>query len=136
MHSESASEARIIVEGQDADLESLRTWLRREPELRGKVRTVTGPVPTEAMGALAELAVALAATAPIATALARSIPPWLSQRTIGRTADLTVTVTGPDGRKVSLSAKRVADPESLLREVLESPDTPSAPDEAGTENDR
>jgi hypothetical protein len=55
--------------------------------------------------------------------LARSLSVWLVQRR----GDLEVKVTGPDGRQVSVKARRV-DAEQLLRAVLESP-APNAPEE-------
>jgi hypothetical protein len=91
------------------------------------------------MGAPIELVVVLATAAvPVASALARSLSTWLVQRR----SDLTVTVTGPDGRQVSVSSRRVADPEKLLRAVLEPvapepldgptlPETDREPDTAG-----
>jgi hypothetical protein len=91
------------------------------------------------MGAPIELVVVLAtATVPVASALARSLSTWLIQRR----SDLTVTLTGPDGRQVSVSSRRVADPEKLLRTVLDpsaseplgsttSPKTSKEPDTAG-----
>jgi hypothetical protein len=117
-HSETVTAARIAVDGHDRDMESLWDWLRHEPELRGRLRTRSAPTPEEAMGAPIELVVILAtATVPVASALARSISTWLIQRR----SDLTVTVTGPDGRQVSVSSRRVADPEKLLRAVLDPP---------------
>ncbi|MEU4743423.1 hypothetical protein AB0G02_23575 [Actinosynnema sp. NPDC023658] len=38
-----------------------------------------------------------------------------------RRSDVTVTVTAPDGRKVSLNAKRTKDPEKPIRDVLGTP---------------
>lgn len=115
-HSETVAEERIAVDGHDTDTESLWDWLRHEPELRGRLRTRSVPTPDEAMGTPIELVVILAtATVPVASALARSISTWLIQRR----SDLTVTVTGPDGRQVSVSSRRVVDPEKLLRAVLD-----------------
>jgi hypothetical protein len=120
-HPEAMAQARITVEGRDADAESLWDWLRHEPELRGRLRARSASTPAEAMGAPIELVVILAtATVPVASALARSLSTWLVQRR----SDLTVTVTGPDGRQVSVSSRRIADPEKLLRAVLE----PAAPE--------
>lgn len=91
------------------------------------------------MGAPIELVVVLATvTTAVTSALARSLSTWLVQRR----SDLTVTVTGPDGRQVSVSSRRVADPEKLLRAVLEPvapepldgptpPETDREPDTAG-----
>jgi hypothetical protein len=122
VHPEPTTEARIVVEGRDIDTESLWDWLRHEPELRGRLRAASAPTSAEAMGAPMELVVLLATTTvPVAAALARSLSTWLVQRR----SDLTVKVTGPDGRQVALTAKRVADPEKLLREVLEAPVRPA-----------
>jgi hypothetical protein len=118
---ETVPQARITVEGQDTDAESLWDWLRHEPELRGRLRACSASAPVDAMGAPIELVVVLAtATTAVASALARSVSTWLVQRR----SDLTVTVTGPDGRQVSVSGRRVADPEKLLRTVLD----PAAPE--------
>ncbi len=109
------------MDGRDADRESLWDWLRNEPELRGRLQLSAAPTPTpgEAMGAPTDLVVqvsaALAGAGAVWAALARSLSVWLVQRR----SDLTITVTGPEGRKVSVSAKRVADPEQILRSVLE-----------------
>jgi len=113
---ETVPQATITVEGRDVDAESLWDWLRREPELRGRLRARSAPAGHEAMGAPIELVVVLAtATTAMASALARSVSTWLVQRR----SDLTVTVTGLDGRQVSVSSQRVADPEKLLRTVLD-----------------
>lgn len=70
--------------------------------------------------------------------LARSLSTWLGQRH----SDLTITVTGPDGRQISMSSWRIADPEELCarswsRSTPDSldgptpPQTVSEPDTAG-----
>jgi hypothetical protein len=111
-------EARIAVDGRDTDVESLWDWLRHERELRGRL-LVSRAAPSEAaMGAAAELVIEAAASG-VMIALARSLSVWLIQRR----SDITVMVTGPDGRQVSVAARRVADPEQILRGVLE----PAAP---------
>jgi hypothetical protein len=82
------------------------------------------------MGASTDLVVQTAATVAGAgalwAALSRSLSVWLTQRR----SDITVKVIGPDGRQVSLNAKRVADPEKLLRQVLEAP-TPAPTEGTG-----
>jgi Effector Associated Constant Component 1 len=126
-------EVRITVEGQDTDTASLWDWLRHEPELRGRLRASGTPVSEEAMGVPIELVVVLAtATVPVTSALARSLSTWLVQRR----SDLTVTVTGPDGRQVSMSSRRVADPEKLLRMVLEPPEPQPAGESAPSDTSR
>lgn len=110
-------EVRIAVDGLDVDAESLWDWLRNEPELRGRLRTSAAPVPEQAMGASIELVVVLATATPaVASVLARSLSTWLVQRR----SDLTIKITGPDGRQVTMSGRRVADPEKLMRTVLDS----------------
>jgi hypothetical protein len=101
-----------------ADVEALWDWLRNEPELRGRVRLGSAPTPEGVMGSSSEfvvqVATAMAGAGALWAALSRSLSVWLTQRR----SDITVKVTGPDGRHISLDAKRVADPEKLLREVL------------------
>ncbi|TDB87901.1 hypothetical protein E1264_13125 [Actinomadura sp. KC216] len=53
------------------------------------------------------------------TIVARSMSRWLIERERQRRSDVVIKVTGPDGRQVSVSAKRVADAEDLLRMILE-----------------
>lgn len=112
-------QARIAVDGRDADRESLWDWLRHEPELRGRLQLSTAPTPDDAMGAPTDLVIqgsaALAGASAVWAALAKSLSVWLVQRR----SDLTITVTGPDRRSVSVSAKRVANAEQILRSVLE-----------------
>ena len=128
--------ARIAVEGQNRDMESLWEWLRHDTELRGRLRTRSIRPADDAMGAPIELVVVLAtATTAVTSALARSLSTWLVQRR----SDLTVKVTGPDGRQVYVSSRRVADPERLLRTVLdpaepEPIDQPTSPETGGESN--
>jgi len=113
-------EARIAIEGRDADFEALWDWLCHEPELRGRLRVTSAPTPEGTMGAATEIAVqvgvAMAGAGALWAALSRSLIVWLKQRR----SDITVTVkvAGPHAREVSLNAKRVPDPEKLLREIL------------------
>lgn len=64
-------------------------------------------------GVLDVLVVALGSGGAVA-ALASSVSTWLSQPC---RADVTLTVTGQDGRHIELDARRVRDPAVLLREV-------------------
>lgn len=108
-----ASGVRIAVVGDD--LASLREWLSLEDALRGRVRLVDGPAADDEMGVGTELVVVVGAAVPVVSVLARAVTTWLVQRR----SDVTVTVTAPDGRSVSVDAKRVVDPEKLIREVLD-----------------
>jgi hypothetical protein len=101
-----------LASGQDRDLRSLYDWLRNEPELRGRVRLrSTAPV-FEQMGSAVEIVVAIAG--PTIPVLIRVLPVWLQQRR----SDVQITIAGPGGRKASISAKRVLNPESIIRQVL------------------
>ncbi|WP_394620230.1 hypothetical protein JNUCC0626_14335 [Lentzea sp. JNUCC 0626] len=104
---------RIAVDGDELPL--LREWLNAEPELRGRVTAVGGEVAPDEMGVATELVVAAGAAVPLASVLARAVTTWLVQRR----SDVTLTITGPDGKKVTLNAKRVKDAEALIREVME-----------------
>jgi hypothetical protein len=120
-------EARIAIEEGSTDVESLWDWLRQEPEVRGMLRVGSTATSEGAMGATTELVVQAAvavAGASAMTALARSLSVWLVQRR----SDLTLKVTGPGGRQVSVCARRVSDPEQILRAVLESTTPETAAD--------
>jgi hypothetical protein len=111
-------QARISVEGRDVDFESLWDWLRNDPDLRGRLKLSAAAPVSDAMGAstdvLIQAGAAMAGAGAMWVALARSLSVWLVQRR----SDLTITVTGPTGRKVTVAAKRVADAEQMLLTVL------------------
>lgn len=114
-------EARIIVGGSDADVESLWDWLRNEAGLRGSVKSLPVQAPEGTLGVATELVVALVATpaGSAAAVLARALSAWLTERERQQRSDVSIQVTGPDGRQVSVSAKRAPDSERILRLVLE-----------------
>ncbi len=116
-----------------AEAESLWRWLREEPELRGHLsradplphpdrsRSLVVAIATTAAAtagvvaaAGAGPAVVVAATSTVLPVLARVLTTWLRTRR----SDVTITLTGPDGRQVSLDAKKANDAENLLRHVL------------------
>lgn len=101
-----------------AEVESLWDWLRYEPELRGHLRVGHAPAPEGTMGYPVELVLCISAVC--VPALARALSTWLVQRR----SDLVITVTGQDGQRVSVSARRVKEPEKLLRRVLEQQGSP------------
>lgn len=107
------SDLRITVDGRDSDVESLRDWLRSEPQLRRDLRQDDTPAPGGAMGASTELIVGVISSG-AATVLARSLQVWLTQRR----ADVKLNVAGPQGRRIVLDAKRVPDAEHLLNTAL------------------
>lgn len=101
---------------QHEELRSLYQWLSLEDELRGRVSLdQPAPKPGE-MGALTDaLVVALSAGGAV-TVLARSLAVWLQQRH----SDLTIELED-DGatRRVKVDAKRVSNPEEILRSALQ-----------------
>lgn len=107
------ADLHITVDGRDSDVESLRDWLRNEPELRGHLRQGETPSPVGAMGASTELIVGVVSSG-AATALVRSLQVWLAQRR----ADVKLNVAGPQGRQIVLDAKRVPNAEHLLNTAL------------------
>jgi hypothetical protein len=107
------ADVRLAVDGDE--LFSLRDWLSQEDGLRGRVRLVDRPGAADEMGVATELVVMAGAAVPVVSVLARAVTTWLVQRR----SDVTIRVTAPDGRQVSVNAKRIADPEKLIREVLD-----------------
>jgi Effector Associated Constant Component 1 len=109
------ADLHITVDGRDSDVESesLQDWLRAEPEFRGHLRQGEAPGSDGAMGASPELIVEIISSG-VATALVTSLRVWLTQRR----ADVTLKLSGPDGRKVDLNVKRIPDAERLVNTAL------------------
>src|SRR4051812_1292899 len=95
-------QARLSVGGSPNAAPGLGGWLRSERELRGRVSLELAPPSPGMMGVVSELVVTLGSTS-TAAVLASSIQVWLSQRQ----TDLTLSVTGPDGRQASIDARHV-----------------------------
>lgn len=115
VQSQSVSDSLLSISADDGDaLWSLLDWLRQEDILRGRVRTVQTPVRPGEMGALDAALVVALGSGGAGAVLAASVSTWLSQP---RRADVTLTVTAEDGRRIELDARRVRDPAVLLREV-------------------
>jgi hypothetical protein len=118
--------AEIVVDGGPADQSSLREWLSREPDVRSHLADAPRHAGEGTMGTAADLVVQVATAAgatAVWAALARSLSVWLTQRR----SDVSLTVTGADGRKVTINAKRVVDAEKLVRQVLDP--APEAPED-------
>jgi Effector Associated Constant Component 1 len=99
VQSQSVSDPLLSISAEDGDvLRPLLDWLRHEDILRDRVRTAHAPVRPGEMGVgmLDVLAVALGSGG-AGAALATSVSTWLSQP---RRADVTLTVTAKDGRRV------------------------------------
>lgn len=82
----------------------LSRWLRRHPELRGRVTLEPGPEPAAGtMGTAGELVSLLLAPGGMTAALAAAVVAWLQNRR----GTQTVTITLPDGTQVTVSSERV-----------------------------
>ena len=65
------------------------------------------------MGAVVDVIVGVASSS-AATTLAKSLQVWLTQRR----ADVTIRLSGPEGREIVLDAKRIPDAERLVNTAL------------------
>lgn len=108
---------QLSVEGDEPveGLAELSDWLHQESELRGRVSPGDAlPGPGE-LGALSDILMVAVGSGGTLSALAASLKVFLAQP---RRSDVRIVVTAPDGRRVELDAKRVADVEQLLRQTL------------------
>jgi hypothetical protein len=105
-------EVRLRVTGDTAGLEDLQDWLRREPELRGRVRHPPAPVSAGEMGGLSDTLVVALGSGGAISVLLGSVQVWLQRR-----RDVSVEVCDGDGRRVAITAQRPADAVALLREL-------------------
>ncbi|WP_340377277.1 hypothetical protein U5640_20830 [Streptomyces sp. SS7] len=129
-----SSEIQLSLGGQDIDvlndtdqLRSLRTWLMLEDPLRGAVTLPAAAPEPGHMGGVVDVLTVAVGSGGAAAVLARSLTTWLIQR---RT-DVTVTLTGEDGRQVKVDVRRARHPEAVIREVValtEMPDPPGSAD--------
>ncbi|MEV4000846.1 hypothetical protein [Actinomadura sp. NPDC049753] len=108
---------QVVVEGAEAESQALGLcdWLGSEDELRGRVRPRRrAPEPGE-MGASVELLTVALGSGGAVAVLMQSVCTWLTSRG----ADVKVTVSAADGRRIELDIRRAADPAAVLREVAE-----------------
>lgn len=66
------------------------------------------------MGAVSDALIVALSSGGAATVLAHSVPTWLKQQR----SDVTIEIHDPHGREVTVTAKRVADAEAVIRRVL------------------
>lgn len=111
------SELFITVDSADRmeDLRSVLTWLKRDQALLGEVGTQGESPEVGQMGIVTTVVVTLGSGSAI-TALATSLRTWIVQRR----SDLILEIKRADGPSVRIDAKRVADTETLIRQVLSS----------------
>ena len=95
---------QVWVEGTGGDeIRSLRDWLLREEELRGRVRLIETPPRSGELGPVADGLVVALVPGGAASVLAADAIAWIrAQR-----ADVTVTVQQSDGSSVRLEGRRV-----------------------------
>ncbi len=93
----------------------LADWLRREDPLRGHVRLSPGAIDAEQMGAVTDTIAIAVGTGGAGTALARTLVAWISHRT----TDVKLTLTRPEGTKLSIDAQRVDDPQAFIASVTD-----------------
>ncbi|MCA2183940.1 effector-associated constant component EACC1 [Nonomuraea cavernae] len=108
---------QVVVEGAEAapHTVALFNWLGLEDELRGRVRPQRrAPEPGE-MGASVELLTVAVGSGGAMVVLIQSVCTWLTSRR----ADVKVTISAADGRRIEVDIHRAADPMAVLREVAE-----------------
>jgi Effector Associated Constant Component 1 len=102
-----------ITGGTGGELAALGEWLGGEDELRGRVRTVHGPVGETELGAIAELLTVALGAGGAGTVLASSLKTWLVTRRT--TAKITVESAG---RSVTLDIQTVGEVAPFLDQIL------------------
>jgi hypothetical protein len=94
-------------------IRSLLSWLQEEESLVGRCELVGSAPRSGEMGGLVEAISIILGSGGLSIAVARSIVVWLTHRT----SDIEITVSTEDGSTVTLSSKRVRDPEALVKEI-------------------
>jgi hypothetical protein len=113
-----SGDVHVVVSNDNTGVElaSLQDWMRSDPDLRGRVRLTHLAARDEtAMGVPVELVVALGSASTAVVALSRAVTTWIVQRR----SDVSVTVTSPNGRNVTVDAKRIKADHELIRKLLE-----------------
>lgn len=86
-----------------AGTDDLRRWLGGQPDLRGRIRRQTdGPAPGT-MGAAGDAVLAVLEPGGVAAACAGAVVAWVRTRR----GTQTVTITRPDGTRLTLSTTQV-----------------------------
>ena len=102
-----------ITGGTGGELAALGEWLSGEDELRGRIRTVHGPISGTELGSTTELLTVMLGTGGAGTVLASSLKTWLVTRRT--TAKITVESAG---RSVTLDMQNIAEVAPLLKQIL------------------
>ncbi|MFG2401342.1 effector-associated constant component EACC1 [Streptomyces lydicus] len=100
--------------GDGSTMEGLTDWLRREPELRGKVKMHSKPIGEGDLGAAADIAIVAVGSGGAMTVLAQSLKAWLSRP---RRSRLRISLESEQGIRMEVEADHPEDVERLLREL-------------------
>lgn len=104
----------IDCRGNGEVLEELASWLAQESELRGRVTRRNGPPSPGTLGASDLLVVAMESGG-VLSVLAASLKAFLS---LPRRSDISIVLKSKDGTSLEIDAKRVSNPELLIRETF------------------
>ncbi|WP_405986943.1 effector-associated constant component EACC1 [Streptomyces sp. NBC_00872] len=91
---------RAVVSGAAHDL---RRWLAAEDSLRGRIRLADTRPANGAMGAVSDVLVAVLEPGGVAAVFAGGVVAWLQ----ARRGDQTVTLTRPDGTRITIESTQV-----------------------------
>ena len=106
-----------ITGGTGGELAALGEWLGGEDELRGRIRTVHGPIGDTELGSITELLTVALGTGGAGTVLASSLKTWLMTRRT--TAKITVESAG---QSVTLDIQTAGEIAPLLEQILKAGD--------------
>lgn len=106
-----------IAGGSASELAALAEWLQGEDELRGRIRSVRGPIGETELGPVVELLTVMLGAGGAGTALASSLKTWLLTR---RTTAKIIVKSG--GRSVALDIQTVDEIGPLLEQLLKAGD--------------
>jgi hypothetical protein len=128
---------QIRVEAAGDSSASLLTWLRAEPDLRGRVHLAGSPPQPDSLGTVADVLTVAVGEGGVASVLASALIAWIRRRT----GDTVVTLTRPDGSSMEVKATEVRglSPESVaelvqrVNESLTARPGPAAPAPADDE---
>lgn len=112
------SEVRLSVVADDAvdALAQLSSWLRQEPDLRGRVSFAAEDPRPGVLGSSTDALVVAVGGGGAISVLAASLKTFLS---LPRRSDVRIKIhETSNGRTVELDVKRVADVEAVIRGVL------------------
>lgn len=105
----------VVESGDRQSAPTLYEWLRREDELRGRVGLERSPSRPGEMGDIANIITVAVGSGGLVSVFIGSLSTWLTHRR----QETTVKVTFSDGRSIEVSSRGSADPDSLLRSVLD-----------------